>query len=255
MSKKFEFVSPTIANGQSPKPWKSYNSHIGPTERLTPLGKRIAGKTYCGLLSLAAGITAWCACRLRDRTDVSSLYHLYELIFAYQNDWRYFGEDALPYKDSVHSPMETSMVVGIEMSISDITSVVFFWKEGSVPDKGVFHMAQAVGYMLPARELKEYRKWLFATSDRLDAIAGRPLDYVPLEDECGDSKKWDSDVEASHGVPFSPQVLDVQKPFDMKDREELVKEFLTSLDWKSNPYLASPADMRKAGFEGEPYVG
>ena len=250
----FAFISPSVSEGESSRPWTRYSDHIGPTEHITPLGERISGKTYCGLLSLAAGIAGWCAHRLNGRTDVTTLSNLVEATFAYQHDWRYFNRKALPHKRPVDDPMEISMVVGAEMAIRNITYAKIFWKTGRIPDIPVFHLAHAVGYILPNPELKKFEAWLYAVSDRLDEIASRPHSTVlPKEQYSGKSRS--GDIRDCHGVAFPPDVLDVRSPFDMEMRAELSSVFLRSLDWKKNPLLASPDQLREAGFTGEPYGG
>lgn len=250
---RFDFISPTVSNGDMTRPWSKFSDHIGPTEHVTPLGERVAGKTYCGLLSLAAGTTAWCAHRMSGKTDVSSLFHLVEVIFAFQNDWRYFDRAKLPFTKVPSEPMERSFIVGVEMAVRNFLNPKIFWKSGRVPDTPVFHLSHVVGYIMPKSEFKKFESWFYAASDRLDELAKRPLQRVlPKGDYQG--KDREADLFACHGVPFPPDVLDVSKPFEMDERENNVMAFLASLDWERNPFLASPTDMRDAGYKGEPYV-
>ncbi len=251
----FNFISPTISEGKSTRPWTRFSDHVGPTEHITPLGARVSGKTYCGLLSLAAGSTAWCAQRLSGRCNVSMLFHLVEAIFAYQCDWRYFNRQALPRKKDTNESFEQSMTVGVENAVRNIMFHKIFWKTGRIPDTPLFHLVHVIGYILPDAELKLFETWLYAASDRFDEIATRPLKSV------GPAKDWVKPVErmaaldACHGVPFSPEVLDISSPYDIETREKMMIGYLRSLDWEHNPLLSTPTQMRESGFKGEPYGG
>lgn len=61
------------------------------------------------------------------------------------------------------------------------------------------------------------------------------------------------DENERQGPPVPRAAFDPSVPYDPTMDEKLLREFLASLDPKENPYLRSPAEMKKAGFPGTPY--
>jgi hypothetical protein len=56
-----------------------------------------------------------------------------------------------------------------------------------------------------------------------------------------------------HRASHALEALDPDVPYDDRRRREMLARFLKGLDWRKNPFLRSPAAMKKLGFEGKPY--
>jgi hypothetical protein len=52
--------------------WKGDHEHIGLAETVTPLMMRLAAKTYCGQITLMAGLLYWAGWRREKRMRMSS---------------------------------------------------------------------------------------------------------------------------------------------------------------------------------------
>lgn len=59
--------------------------------------------------------------------------------------------------------------------------------------------------------------------------------------------------EDPNGIPVPREALDPDFSYRPEMASELVVEFLAKLDFKTNPYLQTPQEMKQAGFEGTPY--
>jgi hypothetical protein len=55
-------------------------------------------------------------------------------------------------------------------------------------------------------------------------------------------------------LPVVRELCDPDFDYTPEAVEKARKAFLASLDWKTNPYLNSPAEMKALGFTGAPYV-
>lgn len=56
------------------------------------------------------------------------------------------------------------------------------------------------------------------------------------------------------GAPVPRQALDPNLDYSPSMAPELLAKFLQSLDYKTNPYLSSPAEMIAEGFVGKPFA-
>ena len=70
-------------------------------------------------------------------------------------------------------------------------------------------------------------------------------DYTPEELNAYYARHW--------GEALPPQILDLDFDYKHENREELVNEYLNSLNWEDNPFLRSPEQMKGLGFKGTPY--
>jgi len=59
------------------------------------------------------------------------------------------------------------------------------------------------------------------------------------------------EVESRMVVP--PQAFDPQVNFDLSLAPKFTDDFLMSVDYRQNPLLVSPEQMKQGGFEGQPY--
>jgi hypothetical protein len=80
-----------------------------------------------------------------------------------------------------------------------------------------------------------FLKWRDAVLDRFEAL-------YPI------------DADETLGEVVPREALDPENAFDPNSTEYQVNAFLSSLDHRRNPYLASPDQMVKAGFLGVPYT-
>jgi len=80
-----------------------------------------------------------------------------------------------------------------------------------------------------------YKQWR-------DRILARLLALYPM----------DADEKLGEVVPR--EALDPDLAFDISQTENLINRFLAGLDYRMNPCLNSPDQMRQQGFQGVPYV-
>jgi hypothetical protein len=77
--------------------------------------------------------------------------------------------------------------------------------------------------------------------DRLDHFYQAP---DPLVDLYG---------QAASKMIVAPQIFDPVLNFDIGQAPQLADDFLRNVDYRSNPLLMSPQQMKQEGFEGVPY--
>lgn len=219
------------------RPWDAFDEHIGPVEHVTPLGKAIAGKTYCGLLLLSAGILNWGAVRLEGYCDTGDLRDLAEAMVAMQADWRVLNADALAYQPVPDTPWYLSLKIGLEQQVRDIANAEVFWSGYTKPDGMVFYIAHALGYTLPEAELARFHGWLRSVCARLDAVARRPQVERFSRFDFDNAEELEARAAPLRGTPLPPQALDPEAAFDPAEAGALFEAWRATLDIGANPYL------------------
>ncbi len=56
------------------------------------------------------------------------------------------------------------------------------------------------------------------------------------------------------GVPVPRESIDPDFDYHPSKNKELINNFLSNLDFESNPFLTHPDELKELGFEGKPYV-
>lgn len=233
-------------------PWKGSLDHVGPMETVTPLLNRIAGKTGLAEVTLFAGVLEWGAWRLRGFVGPDPSLQLLEAAFAYQVDFRYANADAIvipvPESPPAESASRQLLYLGRQIIYPE-----YFWMAYSTPVREVFHAIHLVRHILPKAAKKQFSDWLDVVINRLDSVAAVPEEEDRNEEDFNNPADYQVFLLRHHGEALPREILDPDVEYDHNRRKEFVERFLTKLDWQTNPYLRSPEEMLKLGFEGTPY--
>jgi hypothetical protein len=233
--------------------WHGPLGHIGPVETVNKMLILMGSKTTCGALAQAAGIISWGAWRLKGHTNVNVLLQMIEASFAFQVHPHYVNRDGVPTKKAKENPPAESAAGELQVELWQALNADKWWHSYYTPIYSAFHPAYLVRHIMPKDKKKVFSKWLEGLLARVKKLAPKP-DEEPLEDEDQLSAKERAAYYARHwGDALPPQVLDLEFDLTAIKRKELVDCFLRELDWKKNPFLRSPDEMKKLGFEGKPY--
>ena len=219
------------------KPWGSFEEHIGPVDHVTPLGKTIGGKTYCGLLIFCAGVLGWAAERLKHECDVQRLNDLSVALIAFQSDWRYLNIDALPSLAVPEQPWASSLNIGIQQQVRDVLNAEAFWSSYLKPDGMVFYVTHTLGYTMDDQTLAEFHSWIISTCARLDTFARRPEVARFDQADFDDPVALEFSAAPLRGQPLPPQILDPAVSYDHSDASRLYNDCLAAMNWDTNPFL------------------
>lgn len=240
--------TPPLAPG-----WKGARDHIGPVEAVTPLVRRLSGKTTCATVTMMSGVMLWGATRLRAFTETDWCFELADAAFAWQFDWRYVETTAEPYYQAPDEPTGESAAMTLDGFLRDSIDGEDPWTSFYQPIMKLFHMANVVNFILPHDARPVFENWLASASDRLDAIAAAP-DLEVRERADFDSKEAAQAYRAPRrGAPLPPLVLDLDADIAGVDLDAEARRFLASLDPGKNRFLRSPAELADLGFQGAAY--
>ena len=234
-------IPPGTAEAPLTGPWKGAFAHVGP-ERLTPLKEALFDKTGAALYTLYSGVLLWSAVRLQPHANVAPLYHLAEALFAWQQDWRWFGRPAkIADIDRIDEAPRGEASV---LCLLDLIHQDHIYENGMWPPEPMFStVAEAITltrHNLPKPAKTVFEGWVQQMIDRLNAIAPFPEHGQTPPLESGDTparRAWAAKVM---GQPLPPSVLDVAHPAGPAGFAGEWAEVLGLLDWQGNPYLRRP---------------
>lgn len=233
--------------------WEGALSHIGPVETVNKMFNLIGYKTTCGMLTQAAGIISWGAWRLQGHTDVSVLLNMIEASFAFQVHPHYVDRDGADTWEPEDEPAAESCASELQALLWEGLDADSWWRSYYQPHDSAFHSAYVVRHIMPKNKKKIFSNWLEGMLARILKIAPKP-DEQPIKNLKELSPEEKADYYARHwGEALPPQVLDLEFDYKCDMREDLVNRFLSELDWKNNPFLRSPKEMKSLGFKGTPY--
>ena len=179
--------------------------------------------------TFALGVAEWLWWRLsRLTTRVDARLYI-EALWAASVDRRYLKKKR-PEQAGDRSDPANGALCGAEVLLSVATTDARM----NHPDRGksFAKLTTVVRYTMP--DTKPFDAWLKTTLDRF-------------------AKAFPYDA-AKPGGPIVPRVfLDPDVPIDMKAISKLLDEQLQAIDYKNNPFLATPDELKAAGFEGTPY--
>jgi hypothetical protein len=229
--------------------WGLPLAHIGPDEG-TALHDAVYRMTHCAAVTLAAGLEQWSAWRFEGMVDSARFLAHSEALPAWSIDSKYYkGPSDLEYVKT--PPAESAMSVLADLACNT-TGSTYLKYPATFPNVTV-HQAFLLRYVIPKSKRKPFDHWLAFVLNRLAEVAPRPKEPI------GDFKNYES-KEAYRlaqrpyfGVPIPFDVLDPDFDYKLAMREELVDRYLRGLNWKHNPFLRTPDEMKALGFEGTPY--
>lgn len=247
------YVDPRVVGAPIDFEWRGNSYHKGSSSLSGPIGDLVGDKTTCGTIVLLAGVAQWAAWRFTGHVDATKLLSLSTAAIAYQVDWRYVKKDDPPLEIPEQPPVESAFLL-LTSYLRRSLDPKLYWDDQYQPIAETYHAAHVTNHVLPKDAKKAFSTWLKATAQRLDQVGARkPPDGGRKRKDFESKEAYKTWAVTHRGMPLPPQVLDPGFAYDPKDREPLIRAFLTTLDWRSNAYLRSPEDMLKLGFEGLPY--
>lgn len=191
--------------------------------------KLVSALALRATLSLALGIGEWMTWRLDGLSTYRQCGLYLEAIWARTVDKAYLknSKGAIP-KDT--GDPTVGPLLALELAIQGV--FVRTTRDGPERGKGVAELVSLVRYTLPGKS--EFDNWLRDIIKKLE-----------------DSYQISSNGRAGPIVPRA--FLDPAKPVDPAAIPTLLDEQLKQIEWQGNPFLASPDEMRSAGFAGTPY--
>jgi hypothetical protein len=236
------------------KEWRGSAAHLGP-HRYTPLRQSLEFKTSSALLSLMAASAMWAKVRYDGIADTAVLGELSEAILCYQASPLYLRpprqEHRLIPKTDGMSPAEGAIAVFPWM---------FFTSHMFKPNRWptyppVVQTAQFIHltrYLMPKR-VKLYETWAEAVIEKLAKTAHLSDPRQERLPSGSPPEVYAAEAARVIGPPLSPHALDIEASFDADENARLFAEGLASVDWQANRFLRTPEEMRKLGFDAEPY--
>jgi hypothetical protein len=232
--------------------WKGEGMHFGASDG-TKLHDALCQLTTRGLAVLSALVEEWLILRLRQGIDAERLILHVDATLAWAVDYRYRDESSL--KGTIPSDSPATQAVGDGIWIIRVVSADEQWNMPKLPfDPNVYSLINITKQTLPAKPKKEFMAWVdsaIAAGAKLDP---RPAERMPQYSQFGNRETYKAAIWPYFGTKALPrEAFDPESGYKPEQREELLDRFLAGLDWKTNPFLRSPEDMKKLGFEGTPY--
>ena len=192
----------------------------------------IARTTTAGAVALAVGCLEWVAWRMSKHSDVTLLFKAIEAMWAGIIDYRY-----------VRSLYDSPLVLKQKEWQGPAKGPVYaaYWQlvrlQERLEDRGPASpdascAVRLARFVLPAP--KPFEAWWRVILKRL-------VELHP------DSEEGEDDI----GKPIPREAMDPNLDYKLRDEKRYLAAFLKSLDPKTNPFLATPKEMKKAGFEPE----
>lgn len=223
-------------------------AHIGPIEG-TALHNAIYRLTKSASVGLAAALEEWAAWRFDGLIPPNSFLSQADAARAWTIDCRYMQHGK---EDEIKEPpARSAMSMVAELTWDAVRDE--FWKFPSTPPQHEVHLAFLVRHVMPKEKRKPFETWTKWALGRLAEISPRPDEPIgPFEDYESEAA-YDAAQRPYFGAPIPQEALDPDFDYKPEMREDLLDRYLQSLDWKQNPFLRSPDEMKELGFEGTPY--
>ena len=245
------FVDDTITADQGlAHPWSDANKEIlrylGPLESKLESALRRMSHQACQAINL--GVGKWMSVRFSSCSErLASMNDMITGLWIGALDHRYYRK-GLREKGTgkIAGPMAQA-AFHLECGHSELHA-----RLGYGPAQEAKCLAYLFRHVCPASHKDAFERWLETIIGRLGSLyPGRIDEYT------GDRKDTEAVAEFRaelKGPPLPPQALDPNFDYDDSQRETLLAEFLASVDHAANPFLRSPEELLKEGFEGTPYT-
>jgi hypothetical protein len=197
------------------------------------LANRIGKICYRGIIALSAGFAEWIAWRLSKHCTDPVLFHEIEAVWAGIIDWRYMRplgrSSKAPERKDWHGA-ERGPVRSAFFLLSQVVSITM---RSAYPAPAASSLARLALHIMP--NPKPFKDWRRFAIQRLSEI-------------------YPKQRENKLGPSIPKEVLDPDFNYEPTMTNELLLKFLQNLDFKKNPFLCSPEEMIRNGFEGTPYT-
>jgi len=233
--------------------WKGKGMHLGP-EQGTKLHGQLERLTTCGIATLSACVEEWLIWRLNTQIDLQRFLHHTDAVLAWEIDRRYRDESS--FSGTTAIPKDTP----INQALGDCVWMVRrvtddeFWDYPAASDDKASGAIYVTRQTMSDKSRKAFSEWLDWAVERAAKLDPRPRKARPKRGAFKTDEEYRDALRPYFGRPLPRESLDPKADYKSDDRAEFLKRFLESLEWKSNPFLRSPAEMKKLGFNGTPYT-
>jgi hypothetical protein len=179
-------------------------------------------------LAFAIACAEWSFHRFQPFADEPNLPLYVEAAWAAVVDARYANYYLEPRGDGWQGPARRPVAVTLMLLVDTIVRV----ENDDHPDIGAVSLANLAEHVMS--DPTPFRAWHERVIQRLERL-------YPLN------------PRDTRGEPVPREALDPDFDFQPGSAPALIGGFLKKLDYKSNPFLRSPKEMRKMFFEGTPY--
>lgn len=197
------------------------------------LEAKIAKISVRGIIALSAGVSEWIAWRLSKHVNDPLLFNYIMAAWANIVDFKYLEHKNNPRKtlkwDNWSGPLREP-ICATARKLGDAVRAALF--DLSIANETVY-LCNLAELVLP--DAKLFRQWRNWAIERLVKITS----YTQ---------------ENELGVPVPREALDSKYDFKKEMSDQLIDSYLKTLDYKNNPYLRSPEEMTKDGFDRTPYT-
>ncbi len=229
--------------------WEGSGSAFGPPES-TKLHALMHRLTVCGVATLAVGMQEWILWRLHAGIDVQRFLTHVDAAEAWTIDYRYKEDDKL--EGTIPDDTPTNSALGDAVWVLRLVTAYEHWRHprSSADAVALAHIARQI---MPPKATSAFNKWLNWASQSILRLAPRPPSPWRPPDEFPSEAAYHKASRPYFGDPIPLEALDPGFDYKPEMRKDLLAKFLSRLDWKTNPFLRSPEEMKKLGFPGTPY--
>ncbi len=223
-----------ISNDPIQYPWddkKPMEAHRGNDSKLSAKISDISGK---GIVALSIGFTEWIAWRLSKHSDDQIPFQVIEASWASIVDLRYMHPlntpglklERIDWQGPVRGPLCDSY--HLLSRLMDYAA-----RDQAIEEEAVLLSNLALYVLKDHKPFKEWRRF----------VIQRLTEFYP----------WEEGETYRSEAPIPREVLDPDFDYKPEMAKELIGNYIEGLDYKQNPYLRSPEEMARDGFEGTPY--
>lgn len=208
------------------------------------LNKAVCGIGYKASIALVSAVSEWILWRLSKHIDTKKTSQLIEAWYAGSIDFSYMNLDQLFVENEQEDHFEGPIVVMI--IIMDMIKSRYECKSYYIHEY-ILNIILLARYISP--EKKIFDQWL---SEKIQLISSKfpcRYNYNELDEDAEDEIYDDSQEETPPRDIFFEKLASLDS-FPIKEK---LNEFLSSIDYKTNPFLSSPEEMIAKGFKGKPY--
>jgi hypothetical protein len=231
-------------------PWKGKGMHYGP-EQGTKLHSALEKLTTCGNATVAALVVEWIAWRFHKVINVENHFCYVDATLAWLIDSRYRSEKKIQTLILTDTP--TNQAIGDAIRLLHRVTEDSIWTYPVVNVPSCASLVSVTKQTLPDKQKKALTAWLDVVIPRAAKADPAPRKAPPDEDDFDTDEEYQAALRPVFGHPLPREALDPEAGYKPEQREELLSRFLGGLDWKKNPFLNSPEEMKKLGFKGKPY--
>ncbi len=127
------------------------------------------------------------------------------------------------------------------------------WERPTLRSESTATLISVTKQTMPEKQKKTFLSWVdFAvkTAAKLDPA---PRKSRPDVDDFDSEEEFLKALRPYFGKALPREAFDPDSGYKPGQREECLARFLAGLDWKANPFLRSPDEMKRLGFKGTPY--